>query len=200
MKTKKIIIASNNQGKVREIKNYFEPFNISISSQRELNIKSIPETGKSFLSNALLKANHLLSYAHHPVIADDSGLIVEALNGEPGINSARFAGEEATDEDNINLLIEKMQDKTNRTAHFHCSLVYVSENYINNPIIVESKWRGIISNKKVGNHGFGYDPVFFLPNFNKTAAELSSIEKNKISHRGQAMELLINKLQSNKLI
>ena len=83
MKTKKIIIASNNQGKVREIKNYFEPFNISISSQRELNIKSIPETGKSFLSNALLKANHLFSYAHLPVIADDSGLVVEALNGEP---------------------------------------------------------------------------------------------------------------------
>ena len=200
MKTKKIIIASNNQGKVREIKKYFEPFNISISSQRELNIKSIPETGKSFLSNALLKAKHLLTYTHHPVIADDSGLVVEALDGEPGIYSARFAGREATDEENINLLIEKMKDKTNRTANFHCSLVYVSKNYANNPIIVESRWKGSISNKKVGNYGFGYDPVFFLPNFNKTAAELSSEEKNKISHRGQAMQLLINKLQSNRLI
>ena len=166
----------------------------------ELNIKSIPETGKSFLSNALLKANHLLTYTHHPVIADDSGLVVEALDGEPGIYSARFAGKEATDEENVNFLIEKMKDKTNRTANFHCSLVYVSKNYANNPIIVESRWKGSISNKKVGNYGFGYDPVFFLPNFNKTAAELSSEEKNKISHRGQAMQLLINKLQSNRLI
>ena len=169
-------------------------------SQAELKIESIPETGDSFKSNALQKAIHLASYTNYPIIADDSGLVVDALNGEPGIYSARYAGDESNDDDNIDLLLHRMMHEKNRKAYFHCSLIYLDPNDTSNPVLIETQWHGTICNEKSGDEGFGYDPIFFIPKLNKTSAELSVYEKNKYSHRGQAIKLLIERLAEDNLI
>tara|TARA_Y100000768_G_scaffold377113_1_gene349943 strand:+ start:6428 stop:7054 length:627 start_codon:yes stop_codon:yes gene_type:complete len=195
-----IVIATTNKGKLKEIRKDFDPFNCGVISQEDLNIESIPETGYSFKSNALQKAVHLASYTNYPIIADDSGLVVDALNGEPGIYSARYAGDKANDNDNIDLLLDRMAQKKNRNAYFHCSLIYLNTNDISNPISIETQWHGTICMEKLGTEGFGYDPIFFIPELGKTAAELSIYEKNKYSHRGKAMTQLIERLTEDKLI
>jgi len=200
MTAKKIIIGSNNQGKIKEFRKYFEPFQINIVTQKDMNILPTEETGKTFLSNSIQKARYISSYTRHPVIADDSGLVVEALDGRPGIYSARYAGIDSNDEDNIDLLMKQMQGEINRKAYFHCSLVYLRFCNDNNPVIIETKWEGVICEKKIGCNGFGYDPIFYIPELQKTAAQLSASEKNKMSHRGQAMRGLVQKLQQIRII
>ena len=196
----KIVVATNNKGKLKEIRNDFDPFDCVLISQDDLKIESIPETGDSFKSNALQKADHLASFTNYPIIADDSGLVVDALNGEPGIYSARYAGDESNDDDNIDLLLQRMMHEKNRKAYFHCSLIYLDPNDTSNPILIETQCHGIICNEKSGDGGFGYDPIFFIPKLDKTSAELSVYEKNKYSHRGQAMKLLIERLTEDNLI
>ena len=196
----KIVVATNNKGKLKEIRKDFDSFNCCMISQAELKIESIPETGDSFKSNALQKAIHLASYTNYPIIADDSGLVVDALNGEPGIYSARYAGDESNDDDNIDLLLHRMTQEKNRKAYFHCSLIYLDPNDTSNPVLIETQWHGTICNEKSGDEGFGYDPIFFIPKLNKTSAELSVYEKNKYSHRGQAIKLLIERLAEDNLI
>lgn len=200
MTPEKIIIGSNNQGKLKEFRKYFEPFQINIVSQKDMHVVSIEETGKTFLSNAIKKAQYISSFTKYPVIADDSGLVVEALDGRPGIYSARYAGIDSNDEDNIDLLMKQMQGEINRKAYFHCSLVYLRFCNDNNPVIIETKWEGVICEKKIGCNGFGYDPIFYIPELQKTAAQLSASEKNKMSHRGQAMRGLVQKLQQIRII
>ena len=196
----KIVIATNNKGKLKEIRNDFDPFDCVLISQDDLKIESIPETGDSFKSNALQKADHLASFTNYPIIADDSGLVVDALNGEPGIYSARYAGNESNDDDNIDLLLQRMMHEKNRKAYFHCSLIYLDPNDTSNPILIETQWHGIICSEKSGDKGFGYDPIFFIPELDKTSAELSMHEKNEYSHRGKAMKLLIEWLTKDNLI
>ena len=196
----KIVVATNNKGKLKEIKNDFDPFDCVLISQDDLKIESIPETGDSFKSNALQKADHLASFTNYPIIADDSGLVVDALNGEPGIYSARYAGDESNDDDNIDLLLQRMMHEKNRKAYFHCSLIYLDPNDTSNPILIETQWHGTICSEKSGDEGFGYDPIFFIPKLDKTSAELSVYEKNKYSHRGQAMKLMIERLTEDNLI
>ena len=196
----KIVVATNNKGKLKEIRKYFDPFNCRMITQEELEIESIPETGDSFKTNALQKAVHLASFTNYPIIADDSGLVVDALNGEPGIYSARYAGDESDDDDNIDLLLHRMMHKKNRKAYFHCSLIYLDPADTSNPVLIETKWHGIICIEKSGDKGFGYDPIFFIPELGKTSAELSVYEKNKYSHRGQAMKILIGRLTENNLL
>jgi len=200
MTAKKIIIGSNNQGKLKEFRKYFDPFQINIVTQKDMNIASSDEKGKTFLSNAIQKARYISSFTRHPVIADDSGLVVEALDGRPGIYSARYAGKDSSDEDNIDLLLKQMQGETNRNASFHCSLVYLRFCDDNNPVVVETKWEGTICKEKIGCNGFGYDPIFYIPELKKTAAQLSLDAKNKISHRGQAIRNLVQKLQQIRII
>ena len=196
----KIVVATSNKGKLKEIRKDFNPFNCRLISQEDLKIESIPETGDSFKSNALQKAVYLASYTNYPIIADDSGLVVDALNGEPGIYSARYAGDESDDDDNIDLLLHRMMHKKNRKAYFHCSLIYLDPDDTSNPVLIETKWHGIICSEKSGDKGFGYDPIFFIPELGKTSAELSVYEKNKYSHRGQAMKILIERLTEDNLI
>ena len=200
MTPEKIIIGSNNQGKLKEFRKYFEPFQINIVSQKDMNVVSIEETGKTFLSNAIKKARYISSFTKYPVIADDSGLVVEALDGRPGIYSARYAGIDSNDQDNIDLLMKQMQGEINRKAYFHCSLVYLRFCNDNNPVIIETKWEGVICEKKIGCNGFGYDPIFYIPELQKTAAQLSTSEKNEMSHRGQAVRGLVQKLQQIRII
>ena len=196
----KIVVATNNKGKLKEIRNDFDPFDCVLISQDDLKIESIPETGDSFKSNALQKADHLASFTNYPIIADDSGLVVDALNGEPGVYSARYAGDKSNDDDNIGLLLDRMMQEKNRKAYFHCSLIYLDPNDTSNPVLIETQWHGIICSEKSGDKGFGYDPIFFIPELDKTSAELSVHEKNKYSHRGQAMKLMIERLTEDNLI
>jgi XTP/dITP diphosphohydrolase len=191
----KIVFASGNEGKVKEIKEMLEGMRIELVSLKDYtNVPEIIEDGKSFLENALKKAKIISAFTGETVLADDSGLQVEALKGEPGIYSARYAGEKATDDDNINLLLAKLknvqQDK--RTAFFCCALVlYRTDGSYDS---FESKWEGLIIDDRRGDNGFGYDPVFFDPELEKTAAELPAEIKNKVSHRGQAFAKLKSRL------
>ena len=196
----KIVIATNNQGKLRELRSIFNEFQLELITQGELDIHAAAETGDSFLANALQKARHAARYTKYAVIADDSGLMVDALNGEPGIFSARYAKENASDEQNNSYLLEKMFGIENRQARFHCCLVYIRSYKDPEPIVIQAEWRGLICESLSGNKGFGYDPIFFVPELNHTAAELSIDIKNKFSHRGQANRILVKQLLDEKLI
>jgi XTP/dITP diphosphohydrolase len=192
----KIVFASGNEGKVKEIKEMLEGMGIELVSLK--NYKDVPEIvedGKSFLENALKKAKIISEFTGETVLADDSGLQVDVLGGEPGIYSARYAGEKATDDDNINLLLARLKNipQEKRTASFCCALVLYRTN--GSYDCFESKWQGLIIDDRRGNKGFGYDPVFFVPKLNKTAAELPPEIKNKVSHRGHAFAKLKNTLR-----
>lgn len=180
----KIIIASKNSGKIIEIKKILSLRNVELLDFHGLEYPDeIDESGSTFEENAFIKAKAVYGKYHLPVIADDSGLCVSALGGEPGIHSARFAGSEARDEDNIRLLLQRLQDVPNsgRKAYFMCSAVfyYDSGQYY----LAEGKVSGFITRSPTGIHGFGYDPVFYLPQYGKTIAQLEDREKNRISHR-----------------
>lgn len=189
----KIVLATGNPGKLAEFQHLFAPLNIEVISQKSLAIPDADETGLSFIENAIIKARHAAQLSGLPAIADDSGLEVDALNGEPGIFSARYAGEEATDQRNNAKLILRLAALNVRrpAARFHCVLAFMR--HANDPIpyISHASWEGEIISEPRGANGFGYDPLFYVPALGRTAAELSKDEKNSLSHRAKAMQLLL---------
>ena len=196
----KLVLASNNAGKVREFATLLAPLQFEVIPQGALGIPSAEEPHHTFVENALAKARHASAVSGLPALADDSGICAHALNGAPGVLSARYAGEPANDAANNQKLIKNLQEKTNRGAHYVCALVFVNGASDPEPLIVQTRWYGKFIDEAKGANGFGYDPHFFLPELGLTAAELSSEQKNAISHRGQALRELINQLQSRKEI
>ncbi len=198
---KQIVLASDNRGKLKEFQLLLTPFDIDVIPQAVFGVPSIPETGLSFVENAILKARHAAEATGLPSLADDSGLTVSALKGAPGIYSARYAGEHASSADCITKVLQDVQaipDAT-RDAAFYCVLVFMLSPIDPNPLICEGVWQGSLLEKPQGGSGFGYDPIFFVPGENKSAAELTPECKNRISHRGQAVQRLLSLLPS-KLI
>lgn len=193
----KIVLASNNKGKAREFSQMLAGLGMQVVPQSEFNVPEIEETGLTFVENAILKARNAAHHSGLPAIADDSGLEVDALNGAPGIYSARFAGVGASDADNLNKLLVELKDVADeqRSARFQCLIVYMQHEFDPTPIICQGTWEGRITHAAQGDNGFGYDPVFFVPNQKCTAAQLSSEQKNALSHRGQALQKLLTALQ-----
>lgn len=194
----KVVLATGNPGKVREMADLLADFGLDIVAQTELGVVSAEETGLTFIENAILKARHAAGITGLPAIADDSGLAVDALGGAPGIYSARYAGEEASDDENLQKLLEVMQDVADgqRQAQFHCVLVYLRHAADPTPLVCHGSWGGEIARAPAGKGGFGYDPVFFVPSLGKTAAELSKAEKQAVSHRGKALALLLEAMRN----
>ena len=190
---KKIILATGNKGKVRELNAMLKGY-YKVISQSDMQVEEVPETGATFIENALIKARNASLQSKLPALADDSGLQVEALNGAPGIYSARYAGEGATDKDNIEKLILNMDQHSNRKAHFCCAMVFVESANDINPIIIEKQWEGELLREPIGINGFGYDPIFYLRDHECSSAQLEPKIKNEISHRGQALSDLLKQL------
>ena len=197
-KLKKLVIASNNQGKLREINTLLEPLAIEAVPQSDFNAGEVDEPYATFVENALTKARHASRCSGLPALADDSGICVSALGGAPGVTSARYAGEPRSDERNNLKLIETLKNQPNRRAYYYCVIVLVRHADDPQPIIVDGSWYGEIVDQPRGEGGFGYDPYFFLPEFGKTSAELSAEQKNRISHRGQALAQLAGILRAGK--
>ncbi len=191
----KLVLASNNAGKVREFRALLAPLNFEVIPQGELGIPAAEEPHHTFVENALAKARHASASSGMPALADDSGICAHALNGAPGVYSARYAGLNGDDAANNHKLIAALKDQSNRGAHYVCALVMVQSEYDPEPLIVQTRWYGEFIDTPKGAHGFGYDPYFYLPALGKTAAELEPEEKNRISHRGQALRELIAQLQ-----
>lgn len=193
----KIVLASNNKGKVRELGEMLATLDMEVLPQASFNIEDAEETGLTFVENAIIKARHASAIAGLPAIADDSGLEVDALNGAPGIYSARYSGEGATDKKNLLKLLDELKDvpEEKRTARFQCLLVYMRHANDPTPLICQGTWEGVITSEPMGENGFGYDPVFYVPTHKCTSAQLSAEEKNSLSHRGQALTSLLNALK-----
>ncbi len=189
----RIVLASNNAGKVREINQLLASGQIEVVPQREFDIPDAVEDGLSFVENAIKKARHASILSGLPAIADDSGIEVDALKGAPGIYSARYAGEGASDQANLEKLLESLKDVPDeaRTARFQCLLVYMRHAEDPTPIICQGTWEGRVLFGARGDNGFGYDPVFYVPTHNCTSAELPAEVKNSLSHRGQALQKLL---------
>ena len=192
----KLVLASNNAGKVREFQELLAPFRFQVIPQGELGIPSAEEPHHTFVENALAKARHASTASGLPALADDSGICAHALDGAPGVYSARYAGNDGDSSANNQKLIAALQGKADRGAHYVCALVMVNSANDPEPLIVQTRWYGQIVDGAQGDHGFGYDPHFFLPELGSTAAQLEPSEKNLISHRGQALRELIAELQS----
>ena len=186
----KIVLASNNSHKIKEFSKILDEENIQLISQSKLDIPEADETGLTFLENSIIKARNASLIAKLPAIADDSGIEVDALNGRPGIYSARYAGLECDDKANNKLLLKELKDIpfSLRTARYHCTIVYLSSYDHPVPKIYNATWEGYIGTQEIGKNGFGYDPLFYLPEYKCTAGELSESVKNTISHRGQALK------------
>ena len=193
---KKLVLASNNAGKVKEFQTLLAPLNFQVIPQGEMGIPSAEEPHITFVENALAKARHASSASGLPALADDSGICAHALNGKPGVISARFAGEPANDAANNRKLIAELENHSDRGAHYVCALVFVNSANDPEPLIVQTRWYGQIIAEAKGSNGFGYDPYFYLPDVGLTAAELDPTQKNLISHRGQALRELITQLKS----
>lgn len=186
---RRIVLASGNKGKLKEFSEILNPINFEVVSQGELGVLDIEETGLSFVENAILKARHACAVTGLPAISDDSGLEVDALCGAPGIYSARFAGEGATDAKNIEKLLGELAelDESQRTARFRCVLVCMRHQNDPTPLIALGTWEGRVLAAPEGENGFGYDPIFWAPEFDCAAAELTSEQKRSVSHRGKAV-------------
>lgn len=184
-----VVLATGNPGKVRELADLLADFGMNIVAQTELGVDSAEETGLTFIENALLKARHAAHITGLPAVADDSGLAVDALGGAPGIYSARYAGVDASDQANLDKLLDAIKDVPDeqRRASFHCVLVYLRHADDPTPLVCHGRWQGVLTRKAVGEGGFGYDPIFYVPSAGKTAAEMTRDEKNALSHRGQAL-------------
>ncbi len=191
-----VVLATGNQGKVKELSNLLAQHAIEVVPQSNFNVPEVPETGTTFVENAIIKARHAAKITGLPAIADDSGLEVDALNGAPGVYSARYAGENATDTDNTDKLLNTLSNvpTAERTARFHCVLVYMKHAEDPTPIICHGVWEGSITTEKLGEQGFGYDPVFWQDEQQMTSAQLPRDLKNSLSHRGQALALLVKEL------
>ena len=194
----KLIIATHNMGKFDEIQEYISQTtqNVNLTHMKDQGLISPEETGDTFIENALIKARFAAESTGFAAIGDDSGLVVETLDGAPGVRSARFSGEKATDADNIQALIAKLKESpcSLHPAHYHCSLVYVRHARDPDPIIAQARWHGQMRLSPQGVDGFGYDPIFYDPTLGCSAAQLSMEEKNRISHRGGALKILIDAL------
>ena len=192
---KKIVIASNNPGKLREFQFLLQPLGIEVLTQAQLGIAEAEEPHPTFIENALAKARHVSAASGLPALADDSGICVAALGGAPGVQSARYAGDNPkSDRRNNEKLLRDMQGVTDRRAHYYCVLVLLHHADDPQPLIAEGEWHGEIAHEERGGDGFGYDPLFWLPELGKTSAELSRDEKHAISHRGKAMKVLLDRL------
>ena len=194
----RVVLASSNKGKLRELSALLAPLGYDVVTQDTLGIDTPPETGDTFAANALLKARHAAAVASLPALADDSGIEVDALNGRPGIYSARYAGEGASDQDNLLKMLAEMHGvpETKRTARYQCVIAFVSTAEDPNPILAKGTWEGTLISHPRGLGGFGYDPIFTPSGFDRTAAELDPAEKNSLSHRGQALRALLGQLQN----
>mgnify|MGYP000172655406 FL=1 len=193
---KKLVLASNNAKKMKELNALLAPLGFEVIPQGRLGIPEAEEPHCTFVENALAKARHAAAHSGLPALADDSGLCVEALHGAPGVLSARYAGDPKSDARNNEKLLTHLKEHTNRKAHFYCVLVLVRAAHDPQPIIAEGEWPGEILPEQQGEGGFGYDPLFFVPEFGQTAAEMDSETKNRVSHRGRAMQKLIERLPS----
>lgn len=193
-----VVLATGNPGKVRELASLLADFGLDIVAQTELGVDSAEETGLTFIENAILKARHAAKITGLPAIADDSGLAVDALGGAPGIYSARYAGVDASDRQNLDKLLLALQDVPDeqRDASFHCVLVYLRHAEDPTPLVFHGRWSGMLAREPAGDGGFGYDPIFIVPELGKTAAELTREEKHARSHRGQALRLLLDALRN----
>jgi XTP/dITP diphosphohydrolase len=192
--TQSLVLASNNAGKLAEFAQLLAPLGFEIKSQRELGIPEAEEPFGTFVENALAKARHASQLSGLPALADDSGICVPALGGVPGVQSARYAGEPRSDAANNAKLVRDIATHADKSAYYYCVLVMVRHADDPQPIIADGVWHGQLIEQPRGQGGFGYDPYFFLPSLGKTAAELAAEEKNNLSHRGQALRALINKL------
>ena len=196
---KKIVLASNNPGKVREIGQLLVDLDIEVVAQSEFNVPEIEETGLTFVENAILKARNAAHYSGLPALADDSGIEVDALNGAPGIYSARFAGVGASDEQNLQKLLTDIQaiDRAPRSARFQCLMVLMRHELDPTPLICQGTWEGQIIDTPQGDNGFGYDPIFYVPQEKCTSAQLPPERKNALSHRGKALQCLLAQLNQS---
>ena len=194
----KVVLATGNPGKVRELADLLAAFGLDIVAQTELGVESAEETGLTFIENAILKARHAAQITGLPAIADDSGLAVDALGGAPGIYSARYAGLDASDQQNLDKLLVALENVPDgqRKAQFHCVLVYVRHAEDPVPLVFHGSWDGEITRAAAGEGGFGYDPIFYVPELGKTAGELSKDEKRAVSHRGKALTLLLEAMRN----
>ena len=197
---KKLVIASNNPGKLREIDRILQPLGLEVLPQSTFNIPEAEEPHCTFIENCLAKARHAAEHSGLPALADDSGICVDALNGAPGVYSARFAGEPKSDERNNQKLLELLKHEPNRKAHYYCVIVLVRYPHDPQPVIAEGSWHGEIIDVPRGHGGFGYDPYFLVPELGKTGAELPMDVKNGISHRGKALAELVEKLKTNGIL
>jgi XTP/dITP diphosphohydrolase len=194
----RVVLASSNKGKLRELAALLAPLGYEVITQSSLGIDTPPETGDTFAANALLKARHAAAESNLPALADDSGIEVDALGGRPGIYSARYAGEGASDEDNLVKMLGEMQGvpTPKRAARYQCVIAFVRTANDPDPILAQGTWEGTLLSEPRGLGGFGYDPIFIPSGFDRTAAELDPGEKNSLSHRGQALRALIHQLRS----
>ena len=194
--TQRLVLASNNAGKLREFGQILSPLGFELHAQGEFDVPEADEPFATFVENALTKARHAARLTGLPALADDSGVCVNALGGAPGVWSARYAGEPKSDAANSAKLIADLAAHADKSAYYYCVLVFVRHADDPQPVIADGVWAGEIRAEARGENGFGYDPHFWLPAFGKTAAEMSSLEKNAVSHRGQALRALVAKLSA----
>jgi XTP/dITP diphosphohydrolase len=196
----RVVLASGNSGKLRELGSLLAPFGFDLVSQSTLGLQTPPETGTTFAENALLKARHAAAMTNLPALADDSGIEVDALGGRPGIYSARYAGEGASDQANLRKMLDEMREipAPQRTARYQCVIAFVTTATDSAPILATGTWEGTLLSEPKGLGGFGYDPIFVPSGLDRTAAELGAGEKNSLSHRGQALRALVTELQNRR--
>jgi len=189
----RIVLASGNKGKIAEIQAILQQQAIEVISQSHFKVSEADETGSTFVENAIIKARHAAEISQLPAIADDSGLEVDALNGLPGVHSARYAGLPSNDQRNTDKLLQALADvsEAQRSARFHCVMVFMAHAKDPSPLIAHGVWEGRIAFEKSGNNGFGYDPVFYIPQLNSVSAALEPAIKNQLSHRAQALKQLM---------
>lgn len=192
---RKIVVATGNPGKLKEFGQMLAPLGVELHAQSDYGVPEAEEPFGTFVENALAKARHASRLTDLPAMADDSGVCADALGGAPGVQSARYAGEPKSDERNNRKLITDLASSADKSAEYYCVLVYVRHADDPQPLIAEGRWRGQIIDQPRGSNGFGYDPYFLIPELGRTAAELPADEKNRLSHRGQALRALFDKLK-----
>lgn len=194
-----IVLASNNSGKIKEFNYALSGLPLEIVPQKKFSVPEIEETGSTFIENAIIKARHASQLTKLPAIADDAGIIVDVLNGKPGIYSARYAGEPTNDKKNINKLLKQLENIKNleeRSAHYYCVIVFLTHEQDPTPNIYQATWEGNILFEPKGENGFGYDPIFYVPTHKCSAAELTLEEKDRCCHRGKALRNLRQHLET----